>query len=726
VPILYQGWTTTKANADLDALKLAAAADASAKASAAVVPMNQQWGPTKAVGSFVGRNYTYYGGTAIIAGVPVMIANGSLVMTDNAVNYVERTYDGVVSVNTVGFTFGAKVPLAKVTAAAGAITVVEDWRPMFGPFAYYPTQAGEISVTDVRYPYYNALRYGAIGNGASHPLSGIYGTLAAAQAVYPHATALTDELDWAAIQAACENGRAQAKGAVVALPTVADSYICNKQVTSYAKLAVEGQGSARDKAVVKFTGAGSDGFVCNGQASPGFVQGGRLQRIYIFGANANGNGVNVSNVGSFQLIEVTTGGAWNTHGCWALDCDHMTVHQCNIGGGSAATAAMLIDASPAFGGAVAGFYIRDSYISGQSNAVACALQLDRCATVTVEGGTISVAQTLVKIGASATGNVGDQVYASQITFIGVGLERPVGGTYVDIGSGWVNWPGFSGVRGVTFKNCSGTASASTTYETAFKVSNTYGLSVLGGVWVLGPAGTGAMIDLIGTHNQNIEYWPGIMSALAGSAGVRDQGTTLFTDLNTRYSSMKWHSLAILNGPSLGTTITDRNALIRATPIVAAGGGNSVFFGHSNTEYLATLGAYSAGGQPFIAFYAYHGTTANTLKRASAANQPAVLEVSVGGLLTWKVAPAGVVDANIADFATVFTMSAAGVFNLIAGGSLQFGGTKVLGARGAAVADVASANATDLPSVIALANESKAQLNSWLARARAATGHGLIA
>jgi len=37
--------------------------------------------------------------------------------------------------------------------------------------------------------------YGAVGDGVSRPLSGLYGTLGAAQADFPQATALTDELD---------------------------------------------------------------------------------------------------------------------------------------------------------------------------------------------------------------------------------------------------------------------------------------------------------------------------------------------------------------------------------------------------------------------------------------------------------------------------------------------------------------------------------------------------
>lgn len=48
----------------------------------------------------------------------------------------------------------------------------------------------------------NVKDYGAIGDGASHPLSAFYGSLAAAQAVYPHAASLTDEIDWAAWAAA--------------------------------------------------------------------------------------------------------------------------------------------------------------------------------------------------------------------------------------------------------------------------------------------------------------------------------------------------------------------------------------------------------------------------------------------------------------------------------------------------------------------------------------------
>nr|WP_252491641.1 phage head-binding domain-containing protein [Escherichia coli] len=45
-------------------------------------------------------------------------------------------------------------------------------------------------------------QFGAIGDGIAHPLSERYATLAAAQAVYPFVTSLTQTIDWAACQAA--------------------------------------------------------------------------------------------------------------------------------------------------------------------------------------------------------------------------------------------------------------------------------------------------------------------------------------------------------------------------------------------------------------------------------------------------------------------------------------------------------------------------------------------
>ena len=55
---------------------------------------------------------------------------------------------------------------------------------------------------------------------------------------------------------------------------------------------------------------------------------------------------------------------------------------------------------------------------------------------------------------------------------------------------------------------------------------------------------------------------------------------------------------------------------------------------------------------------------------------------------------------------------------------KVGTNYVVKARGAAVADVASADATDLPTALTLVNEIKAQVNTAFARLRSTTGHGL--
>jgi hypothetical protein len=49
--------------------------------------------------------------------------------------------------------------------------------------------------------------FGAIGDGKSHPLSERYKTLADAQADFPHAESLDEELDWAALQSAANQCR---------------------------------------------------------------------------------------------------------------------------------------------------------------------------------------------------------------------------------------------------------------------------------------------------------------------------------------------------------------------------------------------------------------------------------------------------------------------------------------------------------------------------------------
>ena len=83
---------------------------------------------------------------------------------------------------------------------------------------------------------------GAIGNGASHPLSLYFGTLLAAQAVYPCAVALTDELDWAAIQTAINNANSGVRS--VYIP--GGIYMINRTLVVPAGLVIRGDGNIAD------------------------------------------------------------------------------------------------------------------------------------------------------------------------------------------------------------------------------------------------------------------------------------------------------------------------------------------------------------------------------------------------------------------------------------------------------------------------------------------------
>ncbi|MBK9066957.1 MAG: hypothetical protein IPL76_08730 [Gemmatimonadetes bacterium] len=116
---LQYGWTLGengwKAGMDENALRLDAMA-------------HEQWAQNRA--ATAGLTYGYFGGVTMDTGAPVRVANGTVALANNTVNYVERTAAGVVSANAAGFTAG-RIPMAKVTTAAGAITAVEDWRPAF-------------------------------------------------------------------------------------------------------------------------------------------------------------------------------------------------------------------------------------------------------------------------------------------------------------------------------------------------------------------------------------------------------------------------------------------------------------------------------------------------------------------------------------------------------------------------------------------------------------------
>lgn len=76
--------------------------------------------------------------------------------------------------------------------------------------------------------------FGAYGDGASHPLSGLFASLAAAQAQYPHATALSNQTDWAAIV----SGLAQSN----TLRVAAGTYLVDQEIVLTGNKTLIGDG----------------------------------------------------------------------------------------------------------------------------------------------------------------------------------------------------------------------------------------------------------------------------------------------------------------------------------------------------------------------------------------------------------------------------------------------------------------------------------------------------
>ena len=151
------------------------------------------------------------------------------------------------------------------------------------------------------------------------------------------------------------------------------------------------------------------------------------------------------------------------------------------------------------------------------------------------------------------------------------------------------------------------------------------------------------------------------SGTSGQIGVYGAGNIIagdsrFTDNGTL---LDYTGTGGITAPlsSFTGVYTGRTAALRVT-----GNINDLFFGHSNTEYLCTIGHFSGAGTPFIGFYCYSSATANTLEYASSTNIPAYLGVDISGNLTYNVAAQGTVDTNISSFAAVATIAANGAIS----------------------------------------------------------------
>ena len=194
---------------------------------------------------------------------------------------------------------------ASITALqTGGVFLPTSGGAMAGPLITITTGSPvSRSVQDRATDFLTPKDYGAICDGNSHPLSSRFSTLAAAQAVYPVATALTDEIDWCAIQTLINSG-------VANLNLSAGTYLINHPLTSSNGIAVTGQGV--DATTIVQTLAGADGwqhtssghfkaynlsFKCNGAGGCAFnlVFSGSVAGLTMRELNIGGNGNQTAN-----------------------------------------------------------------------------------------------------------------------------------------------------------------------------------------------------------------------------------------------------------------------------------------------------------------------------------------------------------------------------------------------------------------------------------------------
>ncbi len=74
--------------------------------------------------------------------------------------------------------------------------------------------------------------------------------------------------------------------------------------------------------------------------------------------------------------------------------------------------------------------------------------------------------------------------------------------------------------------------------------------------------------------------------------------------------------------------------------------NSFLWGHTNTEYLCSIGANNSNGHPFIDFYCYHSTTTNTHARSSATIIPVQVKCDISGNLGIYHGNTGTVNGDV--------------------------------------------------------------------------------
>ncbi len=105
----------------------------------------------------------YRGGVVISAAGAVSIAaDGTVLLTDNATNYVERTLAGVVSANASSFTAG-RLPMYKVVVTAHVFTAITDLRQFAAQLEASLLAIAQLTPAADRYAYFTSATAAALG-----------------------------------------------------------------------------------------------------------------------------------------------------------------------------------------------------------------------------------------------------------------------------------------------------------------------------------------------------------------------------------------------------------------------------------------------------------------------------------------------------------------------------------------------------------------------------------
>lgn len=105
----------------------------------AVNASQRAWGNNEA--TTTGLTFGYYGGPAWNGSAWVDVADGTVVLTGSATNYVVRTVAGVVTANTTGWTFGT-IPMAKVVTTTSISSILDFRNSTTVPFLHTYAESG--------------------------------------------------------------------------------------------------------------------------------------------------------------------------------------------------------------------------------------------------------------------------------------------------------------------------------------------------------------------------------------------------------------------------------------------------------------------------------------------------------------------------------------------------------------------------------------------------------